>query len=129
MKPVLAVILGAAALPAVANPLVVPDNAWRQSTLNDIAPMLRPCLPRADQVAPARLPVAKEPVGTLQISVVLQEPASLGQGYWYRIGWRAADGNVFIVGARSPDGQRVVFGPVSSEWKCLPAEVRRELAK
>jgi hypothetical protein len=129
MKSVLALIVCAAAVPAWAKPLVVPDNAWRQSTLTDFSPMLRPCLPRADQVAPARLPVAKEPVGNLQISVVLQEPASLGQGYWYRIGWRAADGNVFIVGARSPDGQRVVFGPVGSEWACLPADVRKELAK
>lgn len=129
MKTVFVLSLCLAALPALCKPMSVPDNAWRPATLNDIAPMLRACLPPANQVAPARLPVAKEPIGTLQVGAVLQEPAAIGQGFWYRIGWRAADGNVFIVAARSPEGQRTVFGPVGSEWKCLPAEVRKELAK
>ena len=112
---------------AQAKPLVVANDAWRSSALSDLAPLLRPCLPRPDQVAPARLPLAKGATDDLETTVVLQEPSTIGRGYWYRIGWRARDGAVYIVAARSPDGQRVVYGPVGGDWACLPADVRKEL--
>lgn len=109
------------------KPLVVADNAWRASALNEIAPLLRPCLNRANPDGLPRLPAAPANVGNLDVDVLLQEPATVGRGHWYRIGWRAKDGLVFIVAARSPDGQRTVFGPVTGAWTCLPAEVRKEL--
>lgn len=58
---------------------------------------------------------------------MLQEPPQLGQGFWYRLGYRAKDGTVFVVALRSPDGQRTVFGPVGGNWTCLPTEIRKEL--
>jgi hypothetical protein len=112
---------------AQVKPLIVANDAWRQSALVEMAPMLRACLPRPDQTAPPRLPLAKEPTADIDGTVVLQEPATLGQGYWYRLGWRAKDGTVYIVAARSPDGARLVFGPVGGDWLCLPADIRKQL--
>jgi hypothetical protein len=123
-----AALLLALATPTwAAKPLVVADNAWRASALNEIAPLLRACLNRPDPNALPRLPLAPANHGALDENVLLQEPATLGRGHWYRIGWRAKDGLVFIVAARSPDGQRTVFGPVTGGWTCLPAEIRKEL--
>lgn len=116
------------ALNAQAKPLVIANDAWRASALNDIAPLLRACLPKADASTPARLPQAKPAPADVETPVSLQEPSQIGQGYWYRLGWRAKDGTVYIVGTRSPDGQRLVFGPVNESWTCLPAEVRKALA-
>jgi hypothetical protein len=119
--------LSAGLAQAQIKPLIVANDAWRASALQEIAPMLRACLPRPDQVAPARLPLAKGPTADLTDTIVLQEPATLGQGYWYRLGWRAKDGTVYIVAARSPDGQRLVFGPVGGDWLCLPTDIRKQL--
>jgi hypothetical protein len=114
--------------PAWANkPLVVADNAWRNSALNEIAPLLRVCLIRPNPDILPRLPLAPANVGELEANILLQEPAAVGRGHWYRVGWRAKDGYVFIVAARSPDGQRTVFGPVTGAWGCLPADIRKEL--
>lgn len=122
--PLALLLLGAT---AQAKPLTVANDAWRQTALAELAPMLRACLPKAEQTAPPRLPRAKEPTADLLTPVLLQEPAVVGQGYWYRIGWRPSDGSVYIVGLRSPDGFRLVFGPVNEAWSCLPAEVRKDL--
>ncbi len=119
-------LLGLASV-AGAKPLVIADNAWRSSALNEIAPFLRYCIPKADIPTLPRLPVAPGAMNDLDVNVVLQEPATLGKGHWYRIGWRAKDGTVYVVAARSPDGQRTVFGPVNGDWTCLPAELRKEL--
>ena len=112
---------------AWAKPLTIANDAWRASAMADLAPMLRPCLPRADSAQLARLPLAKAPVGDLDTSFKLQEPSNLGQGYWYRIGWRPKDGVTFIVAVPSPEGKPVVFGPVDETWSCLPIELRRNL--
>jgi hypothetical protein len=129
MKYLIAAFLALASsfVQAQVKPLVIANDAWRQSALQELAPLLRICLPRADQTTPARLPLAKGQTADINGTIVLQEPAVLGQGYWYRLGWRASDGTVFIVAARSPDGQRMVFGPVAGDWACLPGEIRRQL--
>lgn len=112
---------------AQAKPLVVANDAWRATALADLAPMLRPCLPKPDHLAPPALPLAKGDTSDLDSKQLLQEPATLGKGYWYRLGWRPKDGTLYIVALRSPDGQRLVFGPINETWSCLPAEVRKEL--
>lgn len=112
---------------AQAAPLTIPNDAWRSTALADVAGVLRACVPKPEQTTLARLPRAQGPTDDLEVRVVIQEPAQLGQGHWYRVGWRAKDGAVFVVAARSPDGQRTVFGPVDGSWTCLPAEIRREL--
>ncbi len=112
-----------------AKPLTVPNDAWRAATLNDLAPVLRACVPRPDQTQLPRLPLAKGATADLDTRQLLQEPAQLGQGHWYRLGWRAQDGTLFIVAQRSPDGQRTVFGPIDGSWTCLPAEIRKELGQ
>jgi hypothetical protein len=129
MKALVGLALVVAAQTAWAKNLVIPDNAWRPSALTEMAPYLRYCIPRADVTDLPRLPRATGPDSDIQTSVVLQEPGSIGKGHWYRIGWRAKDGTVYIVAARSPDGQKTVFGPVSGTWTCLPAELRKELNK
>ncbi|MBN8505233.1 MAG: hypothetical protein J0L58_12235 [Burkholderiales bacterium] len=115
------------ALVAQAKPLTIANDAWRQSAFNDLAPMLRACLPRPEQTRLPSLPLAKPPVGELDTSFKLQEPATLGQGHWYRLGWRKSDGAVFIVAVPSPEGRAVTFGPVNETWSCLPGELRKEL--
>jgi hypothetical protein len=127
MRTALSLTLLLAAAAAQAKPLTVANDAWRNTALTELAPMLRACLPKAEQAAPARLPRTKEPTADLLTPVLLQEPATVGQGYWYRVGWRPSDGSVYIVGLRSPDGFRLVFGPVNESWTCLPVEVRKEL--
>ena len=112
---------------AQARPLVVANDAWRATALADLAPLLRACLPKADQGSPPALPLAKGPLDDLDTKQVLQEPAAIGKGYWYRLGWRAKDGTVYVVALRSPDGARLVFGPVDGSWTCLPADIRKEL--
>lgn len=121
-----ALLLVAAA--AQAKPLTIANDAWRAATLADLAPVLRACVPKADQLTPPRLPLAKGPTDDLDSKQLLQEPATIGQGYWYRLGWRPSDGTLYIVALRSPDGQRRVYGPVNETWSCLPAEIRKELA-
>lgn len=120
-----------ALLPAAlvqARPVVVANDAWRATALADLAPMLRQCLPRADQTSLPPLPVARDVGNDLDTKMVLQEPATLGRGYWYRLGWRPKDGTVYVVALSSPEGKRTVFGPVNETWTCLPAEVRKELS-
>ncbi len=112
---------------AQAKPLVVANDAWRATALAELAPMLRACVPKPEQQGLPRLPAAKGPTEDLDTRQLLQEPATIGQGHWYRLGWRAKDGTVFIVALRSPDGQRSVFGPIDGSWTCLPAEIRKEL--
>jgi hypothetical protein len=129
MKTSLALVIALLAPVAQAKPLIIANNAWRASALNDLVPILRSCLPKADQTAPARLPASKDAHTDLEANLMLQEPSTLGQGYWYRMGWRAKDGAVFVVAARSPDGKRLVFGPVGADWQCLPADIRKELAR
>lgn len=121
----LCLLLMAASAPA--KPLQVPNDAWRASALKDLSPLLRACLPKAGDTALARLPRAGGKLDDLDTQLVLQEPPQLGQGFWYRLGYRAKDGTVFVVALRSPDGQRTVFGPVGGNWTCLPADVRKEL--
>lgn len=120
--------LGLLAATVQAKPLSIPNDAWRAATLADLAPVLRACLPKPDQTSLPRLPLATGPTDDLDTKQLLQEPASVGQGYWYRLGWRPKDGTVYVVAQRSPDGQRRVYGPVNETWTCLPAEVRRELS-
>ncbi len=127
MKACIPPTLLALAPAAMAKPLLIADNAWRSSALTEIAPFLRYCIPKADLTTLPRLPVAPGAHADLDVSVVLQEPATLGKGHWYRIGWRAKDGTVYIVAARSPDGQRTVFGPGTGDWTCLPNDLRKEL--
>jgi len=129
MKAWLPLTLLALAPLAIAKPLLIADNAWRTSALTEMAPFLRYCIPKADVSTLPRLPVAPGANTDLDVNVVLQEPANLGKGHWYRIGWRQKDGTVYIVAARSPDGQRTVFGPVDGAWTCLPADIRKELNK
>jgi|GEM_PF-5943402 len=112
---------------AQAKPLTIANDAWRAATLADMAPVLRACVPKPDQTALPKLPLAKGPTDDLDSKQLLQEPASIGQGHWYRLGWRAKDGTRYIVALRSPDGQRTVFGPIDGSWTCLPAEIRKEL--
>lgn len=122
-------LLAALLLPlaAAAKPLTIANDAWRQSAMADLAPMLRPCLPRPEQTRLPNLPLARPPVGELDTSFKLQEPATLGQGHWYRMGWRKSDGAVFVVAVPSPEGRPVTFGPVNETWACLPGELRKEL--
>ena len=127
MKAWIPLTLLALAPAAMAKPLLIADNAWRSSALTEIAPFLRYYIPKADLTTLPRLPVAPGAHADLDVSVVLQEPATIGKGHWYRIGWRAKDGTVYIVAARSPDGQRTVFGPVTGDWTCLPNDLRKEL--
>jgi hypothetical protein len=115
------------ALPAAAAPLKIANDAWRSTALTDVAQMLRACVPKAEQTNLPRLPRAQGATDDLEVRQVILEPAQIGQGHWYRVGWRAKDGTVFVVAARSPDGQRTVFGPVDGSWACLPAEIRKEL--
>lgn len=123
-------LLALALVPAAhSKPLVIADNAWRTSALTEMAPFLRYCIPKAEVTTLPRLPVATGLGPDIDTGVVLQEPASIGKGHWYRVGWRPKDGTVYIVAARSPDGQRTVFGPVSGDWSCLPADIRKELNK
>lgn len=112
---------------AAARPLTIANDAWRAATLADLAPALRACVPKPEHLALPRLPLAKGATDDLDSKQLLQEPASIGQGYWYRLGWRAKDGTLYVVALRSPDGQRSVFGPVDGSWSCLPAEIRKEL--
>lgn len=128
MKPLFPLLLLLAAGTVQAKPLLVADDAWRARSLADLAPMLRPCLPKGEQAALPNLPLYKADSADLDTKQVLQEPAVLGKGYWYRLGWRQKDGTVYVVALRSPDGQRTVFGPVNETWTCLPADVRKELA-
>jgi hypothetical protein len=126
MKPLLLLLL-LVIPPVLAKPLIVVNDAWRATALADLAPMLRACVPPADQTTAPALPVFKGDGADLDTRQLIQEPASLGRGYWYRIGWSAKDGTVYVVALRSPDGQRLVFGPVNESWRCLPADVRKEL--
>ena len=123
--PLMALLLLSNALPA--KPLQVPNDAWRAAALKDLSPLLRACLPKSSDTALPRLPRAEGRLDDLDTQTILQEPAQLGQGHWYRLGYRPKDGSVYVVALRSPDGERTVFGPVGANWSCLPASVRKEL--
>lgn len=129
MKTICSLVLLTALTPLVsAKPLVIPNDAWRASALSDVAPLLRACLPKNEPNTLPRLPVFKGPAAGIDTPVGLQEPAQANQGYSYRLGYRARDGQVFVVARRGSEGAPTVFGPVGADWTCLPAEVRKELA-